>query len=94
MNEEKAMKERLYQFHEVEDFLLGSYESSTLYKDKMKKCMKKKSIRHYFHVCDFVLLYDSHLRLFPGKYKWKWSCPFKVTRVLKNEEILYEVRMV
>jgi len=28
-----------------------------------------------------VLLYNSRLRLFPGKLKSKWSGPFRVTRV-------------
>ena len=39
------MKERLNQFHEVDDFLLRAYESSTLYKDKMKKWHEAKIIQ-------------------------------------------------
>ena len=34
-----------------------------------------------FHKGDFVLLYNSRLKLFPGKLKSKWSGLFKVVKV-------------
>ena len=29
-----------------------------------------------------MLLFNSRLRLFPGKLKSRWSCPFEITQVL------------
>ena len=34
-----------------------------------------------FHEGSFVLLYNSRLKLFPGKLKSRWSGPFKVVKV-------------
>ena len=41
----------------------------------------KHSIKKEFHKGDFVLLYNSRLKLFPGKLKSRWSGPFKVVKV-------------
>ena len=38
-------------------------------------------MRHEFVPGDQVLLFNSHLRLFPGKLKSRWSGPFKVKQV-------------
>ena len=37
--------------------------------------------RKPFNVGDYVLLFKSHLRLFSGKLKSRWSGPFRVTQV-------------
>jgi len=34
-----------------------------------------------------VLLFNSHLRLFPGKLRSRWSGPFQVTQVLPHGAI-------
>ena len=39
-------------------------------------------MRHEFTPNDQVLLFNSRLRLFPGKLKSRWSGPFKVKQVL------------
>ena len=56
----------------------------------MKKWHDAKILKREFRVGDWVLLYNSRLRLFPGKLKSKWSGPFKVTRVFTNGAIKVE----
>jgi len=69
---------------------LTTYESSTLYKEKMKQWHDAKILQREFKVGDFVLLYNSRFKLFPGKLKSKWSGPFKVTRAFTNGAIEVE----
>ncbi|XP_015169939.1 uncharacterized protein [Solanum tuberosum] len=82
-----ASKDRVNQLNTLEEFRLRVYESSALYKEKMKKWHDAKILQREFKVGDLVLLYNSYLRLFPGKLKSKWSGLFKVTRVLTNGAI-------
>jgi len=41
-------------------------------------------------VCDLVLLFNSRLRLFPGKLKSKWTEPFLLTKVLSYRAVELE----
>ncbi|XP_049347845.1 uncharacterized protein LOC125812383 [Solanum verrucosum] len=88
----KASRERLDQLNEIDEFRLKSYDSSTIYKGKMKKWHDTLIVQREFNVGDWVLLYNSRLRLFPGKLKSKWSGPFRVTRVFTNGAIEVEVK--
>ncbi|XP_070017999.1 uncharacterized protein [Nicotiana sylvestris] len=54
---------------------------SSLYKDKMKYLHDKYARNKEFKEGDLVLLFNSWLRLFPGKLKSKWSGPFEVVLV-------------
>nr|GFB96755.1 reverse transcriptase domain-containing protein [Tanacetum cinerariifolium] len=36
---------------------------------------------HELNVCDQVLLFNSHLKIFSGKLKTRWSGPFTITEV-------------
>ncbi|XP_049405201.1 uncharacterized protein LOC125868635 [Solanum stenotomum] len=74
------------------DDLFGfrAYECSALYKKKMKKWHDSKILRREFRIGDWVLLYNSRLRLFPKKLKSMWSGPFRVTRVFANGVIEVE----
>ena len=45
---------------------------------KQKKWHDQRILRREFKVGDQVLLFNSRLRLFPGKLKSKWSGPFTV----------------
>ncbi|XP_015164030.1 uncharacterized protein [Solanum tuberosum] len=80
-------KGRADQLNELDEFRFRAYESLALYKEKMKKWHDSRSLRREFRVGDWVLLYNSRLRLFPGKLKFKWSGPFRVTRVFSNGAI-------
>ena len=50
----------------------------------MKAWHDKHIIRKEFEVGQRVLLFNSRLKLFPGKLKPRWSGPFMVTQVFPH----------
>ncbi|XP_016576644.1 uncharacterized protein LOC107874352 [Capsicum annuum] len=83
----------LGKLNEMDEFHLRAYERAYLYKEKMKKYHKWKIEKREFKNGDLVLLFNSRLKLLPGKLKSKWSGLFKVNQVhssgvveLKNED--------
>ncbi|XP_070013889.1 uncharacterized protein [Nicotiana sylvestris] len=69
------------QLNKLDEFQFHAYSSSSLYKDKMKYLHDKYARSKEFKEGDLVLLFNSQLRLFPGKLKSKWSGPFEVVLV-------------
>ena len=57
---------------------LNAYDSSKLYKQKVKAYHDKKLLKKDFNPDQQVLLFNSRLKLFPGKLKSKWSGPFTI----------------
>ncbi|XP_075086246.1 uncharacterized protein LOC142168963 [Nicotiana tabacum] len=74
----EAANLRMTQLNEMEEFRLHTYESAAMYKERMKFVHDKK---REFKSGDSVLLFNSRLKLFPGKLKSKWPGPFKVVNV-------------
>ena len=75
----KASKEeRLLQLNELEELRNEAYDSARIYKDKTKKWHYQRILRREFKAGDHVLLFNSRLRLFPGKLKSKLSGPYTV----------------
>ncbi|XP_070007554.1 uncharacterized protein [Nicotiana sylvestris] len=70
------------QLNKLDEFRFHAYSSSSLYKDKMKYLHDKYAHGKEFKVGDLVLLFNSRLRLFPGKLKSKWSGQFEVVLVI------------
>lgn len=86
----KNPKYRVEQLNKLDKLRIKDYASSALYKQKMKRWHDAKILKKEFEVGDWVLLCNSHHRLFPGKLKSKWSGPFRVTRVFTNSAIEVE----
>nr|GEX08623.1 reverse transcriptase domain-containing protein [Tanacetum cinerariifolium] len=59
-----------------------AYENSMIYKERTKKLHDFKIKNRIFNVGDQVLLFNSHLKIFSGKLKTRWSVPFTITRAL------------
>ncbi|KAG7564179.1 Reverse transcriptase domain [Arabidopsis suecica] len=76
-----AEEKRLIQLNDLNEIRLEAYESSKIYKERTKFFHDKKIITKDFQVGDQVLLFNSRLKLFPGKLKSRWSGPFCVTEV-------------
>ncbi|CAL9225176.1 unnamed protein product, partial [Arabidopsis halleri] len=76
-----AEEKRLIQLNDLDEIRLEAYENSKIYKERTKAFHDKRIIPRYFKVGDQVLLFNSHLRLFPGKLKSHWSGPFKIKEV-------------
>ena len=69
---------RLLQINELEELRNEAYDSARIYKDKTKKWHDQRILRREFKTGDQVLLFNSKLKLFPGKLKSKWSGPYTV----------------
>ena len=76
-----AKEERLLKLNELEMLRNEAYDNSIIYKDKTKKWHDHKILRREFKAGDQVLLFNSRLKLFPGKLKSKWSGPYTVVGI-------------
>ncbi|XP_062112900.1 uncharacterized protein LOC133824054 [Humulus lupulus] len=68
----------LMDLNELEEFCNEAYENAKIYKEKTKAFHDKRILCKDFQPRDKVLLYNSRLKLFPGKLKSRWSGPFTV----------------
>jgi len=64
-----AGEKRMLQLNELEEIRLYAYESSKLYKDRVKRWHDQFINRGEFREGDLVLLFSSRLKLFPGKLR-------------------------
>nr|GEV20420.1 reverse transcriptase domain-containing protein [Tanacetum cinerariifolium] len=71
-------KLQLNELHELRD---QAYKNSLIYKERMKKLHNSKITNRIFNVGDQVLLFNSRLKIFFGKFKTRWSGPFTITEV-------------
>ncbi|XP_057531783.1 uncharacterized protein LOC130809931 [Amaranthus tricolor] len=72
---------RMLQLVELDELCLDAYKISKLYKERTKRWHDKHIQRREFKEGELVLLFNSRLKLFPGKLKSRWSGPFHVTKV-------------
>ena len=77
-NLDQAGKQRLLQMNELEELRRESYESSRIYKERLKLFHDKSIARKTFEPNQKVLLYSSQLHMFPGKLRSRWIGPFVV----------------
>ncbi|KAG7578951.1 Ribonuclease H-like superfamily [Arabidopsis thaliana x Arabidopsis arenosa] len=78
----EAQEKRSVDLHELEEIRLEAYESSKVYKERTKAFHDKNISPKDFKAGDQVLLFNSRLKLFPGKLKSRWSGPFTIKEVL------------
>ena len=82
MDLEAAGKKRKFQLNELDEWRVMAYDNMHLYKEKVKRYHDMR-IHHLKQFCegDHVLLFNSRLKLLPGKLRSKWSGPFKIRQV-------------
>ena len=73
-----AKEERLFQLSELEELRNEAYDNERIYKDKTKKWHDQRILRREFREGEQVLLFNSRLKLFPGKLNSKWSGPYTI----------------
>ena len=81
-----AKEKRLLQMNELKELKNEAYVNARIYKDKTIKWHDQKIMRREFKKGEQVLLYNSRLKLFPGKLKSRWSGPYTVEQVHPLEQ--------
>ncbi|XP_034218971.1 LOW QUALITY PROTEIN: uncharacterized protein LOC117630344 [Prunus dulcis] len=79
-----AGEKRRLQLNELEELRHEAYENAKLYKEKTKQYHDKKILRKTFEKGQKVLLFNSRLKLFPGKLRSRWIGPFVITNVFNH----------
>ncbi|CAN6583779.1 unnamed protein product [Malus baccata var. baccata] len=75
---------RKLQLCELDEIRNEAYENARIYKEKTKAFYDKMIRAKTFAIGQKVLLFNSRLRLFPGKLRSKWVGPFIVTNVFPH----------
>ena len=81
MNLEMARKKRMLQLNELDELRHNAYDSSRIYKEKTKAWHDKHLMHNELKPRQQFLLLNSRLKLFPGKFRSRWSWPFMITQV-------------
>ena len=72
---------RKLQLVELEEIRNDAYDSAKRFKARTKARHDKMIARKTLEIGQKVLLYDSHLHLFPGKLYSRWTGPYLVKKV-------------
>ncbi|XP_022889495.1 uncharacterized protein LOC111405035 [Olea europaea var. sylvestris] len=84
----KAAGEKcLLQLNELDELRMEADGNSRLYKGCSKKWHDMHIQRREFKVGQKVLLYNSRLKLFPGKLRLRRSGPYTITQVFPHGEV-------
>ncbi|KAH9792490.1 hypothetical protein KPL71_004147 [Citrus sinensis] len=75
-----AAEQMKLQLCELDELRLFSYENARIYKERTKHWHEKHIQHRHFSPSQLVLLHNTRLRLFSGKLKSRWSCPFKLLK--------------
>ena len=81
MDLEAAWEKRLLQLNKLDEFRREACENAKIYKEKTKVWHDKGLNRKEFEPGQQVLLFNSRLKLFPGKLKSRWTGPYTVVKV-------------
>ncbi|XP_019057613.1 PREDICTED: uncharacterized protein LOC109116506 [Tarenaya hassleriana] len=73
-----AVEKRVLQLHQLDEIRLDAYENARIYKERTKRWHDRRILQREFRSGDQVLLFNSRLKLFPGKLRSRWSGPFTV----------------
>ena len=87
LNYKTVGEKRILDIHELEELRLDAYENARIYKERTKKWHDKRISRKEFKEGDIVLLFNSRLKLVPGKLRSRWSGPFEISKVFPSGAI-------
>nr|GFA53433.1 hypothetical protein [Tanacetum cinerariifolium] len=78
---ERTVRENRASWSDKLEDALWAYENSLIYKERTKKLHDNKIKNLIFNVGDQVLLFNSRLKIFSGKLKFRWSGPFTISEI-------------
>ncbi|KAJ9544907.1 hypothetical protein OSB04_024614 [Centaurea solstitialis] len=87
MDMKAAGERRFLQLNELEEIRQDAFENAAIYKERTKNFHDKRLHQKVITPRMQVLLFNTRLRLFPGKLKSKWSGPFIVKEVSSHGAI-------
>ncbi|XP_076933956.1 uncharacterized protein LOC143600041 [Bidens hawaiensis] len=87
MDYNEASELRKLKLSELEEIHNEAYECAWAYKEKLKRVHDDKKRKRTFEVGKKVRLYNSRLKLFPGKLKSKWMGPYVIIRVGRFDDV-------
>ena len=70
-----AGEKRLFDISSLDEWRTQAYENAKLFKEKVKRWHDKRIQKHEFNVGDYVLLFNSRLRFFAGKFSQNGKVP-------------------
>nr|GEW50874.1 reverse transcriptase domain-containing protein [Tanacetum cinerariifolium] len=76
-----SLNHRKLQLNELYELQDQAYKNSLIYKERVKKLHDSKIKNRIFNVDDQILFFNSHLKIFSGKLKTRWSGLFTITEV-------------
>ncbi|XP_059650487.1 uncharacterized protein LOC132296295, partial [Cornus florida] len=83
----QAGSNRALQLNELEELRNDAYENAKIYKAKTKAFHDKHIVKKSFAPGQKVWLFNSRLKLFPGKLRSRWDGPYIVTTVFPHGAI-------
>ncbi|XP_057811341.1 uncharacterized protein LOC131025561 [Salvia miltiorrhiza] len=83
-----AGKHRALQMEELDELRNEAYENARIYKDKVKRLHDSRIVPKNLQPGMKVLLFNSRLKLFPGKLKSRWSGPFILKEILPHGAVV------
>ncbi|XP_052113796.1 uncharacterized protein LOC127744942 [Arachis duranensis] len=81
LDAQAAGEKRLLQLNELEEFRLEAYDNAKIYKERAKRWNDKRISQRTFEPGQKVLLFNSRLKIFPGKLRSRWTGPYTITKV-------------
>ncbi|XP_042051479.1 uncharacterized protein LOC121796760 [Salvia splendens] len=87
LNAKVCTEERRLQLQELEELRLDAYDLSMWYKERTKMWQNKNLQRKELNVGQKVLLFQSRLKLMPGKLRSKWAGPYTIVSIRANGAI-------
>ncbi|XP_042051471.1 uncharacterized protein LOC121796748 [Salvia splendens] len=86
LNAESCAEERL-QLQEIEELRLDAYDSAMWYEERTKMLHDKNLRKNELKVGQKVLLFQSRLKLIPGKLRSRWIGPYTIISIRTNGAI-------
>uniref|UniRef100_A0A8I6XHE7 Uncharacterized protein n=1 Tax=Hordeum vulgare subsp. vulgare TaxID=112509 RepID=A0A8I6XHE7_HORVV len=82
-----AGEKRLFDINSLDEWRTQAYENPKLFKEKVKRWHDKRIQMREFKVGEYVLLYNSRLRIFAGKLLSKWEGTYIIKEVYLSRAI-------
>ncbi|XP_024198462.1 uncharacterized protein LOC112201775 [Rosa chinensis] len=80
-------EKRKLELCELEELRMDAYENAKIYKEKTKAFHDQRIKKKHFEVGQQALVYNSGMKLFPGKLRSRWHGPYTIVEVFPHGAI-------